>query len=87
MLVFESPQVRVMRPARPRAPGHLVVESTGPVASILEVAPEQAQELLEAVQRAAREVTREHGACRIQTDVSPAESRLRVHILPVRPGR
>ncbi len=86
-VVFESPQVRVLRPARPRTPGHLVVESTGPMASILEVAPEQAQELLLAVQRAAREVTGAYGACRIQTDVSPAEARLRVHILPARSDR
>jgi hypothetical protein len=78
--LFESEVVRAFRPARPEAPGHLVIEAIDPNPSLLDAGPELLEELLAAVRRAAAEVVREHGRCRVQTDVGAGADRLRWHV-------
>jgi len=79
-VVFESRAVRAIRPRRPRAPGHLIVEPIEPVQSLLTVDDALSVELLAAVKRAAAEVARTHGACRVCTDIGGASDRLRWHV-------
>jgi hypothetical protein len=83
-VLFDDGRVRALRPARPRGPGHVVVEAIG-APSLLEAEPELRSALMEAVLRVAREVVREHGACRVAADLGPGEG-LRWHVLPRRPS-
>jgi hypothetical protein len=85
-VLSESEGVRVLRPAHPRVPGHQVVEPLQAGVTLLDADPDLLQALAAAVQRAAREVCQEHGACRVQADAGPGEPTLRWHVLPV-PGK
>jgi hypothetical protein len=85
LVLFEDGRVRALRPARPRGPGHVVVEAISGPPSLLEAEPELLSALMHAVLRVAREVVREHGACRVAADLGPGEG-LRWHVLPRRPS-
>jgi len=79
-IVFESRAVRAIRPLQPRAPGHLIIEPIEAVPSLLTVDDELCVELMAAVKRAAAEVARTHGACRVCTDIGGTSDRLRWHV-------
>jgi hypothetical protein len=79
-LVFESGAVRAVRPDRPLAPGHLVIEPIEAVESLLTLEDELLAELMTAVKRAAQEIVRVHGACRVHTDIGAHSTPLRWHV-------
>ena len=79
-IVFETGAVRAVRPDRPLAPGHLIIEPIQAVESLLTVEDEVLTELMTAVKRAAEEIVRVHGACRVYTDLGGHDSRLRWHV-------
>jgi hypothetical protein len=79
-LIFRVGAARAVRPARPRAPGHVVVEPVEGAVTLLDASPELLAECQAAVQRAARELCERHGSCRIESAASPDEP-LRYHIL------
>jgi hypothetical protein len=79
-LVFETGLVRAVRPDRPLAPGHLVIEPIEAVESLLTLEDELLVELMTAVKRAAQEVVRVHGACRVHTNLGGHNNRLRWHV-------
>jgi len=79
-LVFETAAVRAVRPDRPLAPGHLVIEPIEAVESLLTLEGELLAELMTAVKRAAREIVRAHGACRVHTDIGAHGTPLRWHV-------
>ncbi len=79
-LVFETGAVRAVRPDRPLAPGHLVIEPIEAVESLLTLEDELQAELMTAVKRAAQEIVRVHGACRVHTDLGGHHNRLRWHV-------
>ena len=78
-VVFETGAVRALRPDRPLAPGHLIIEPIESVESLLTVEDEVLAELMTAVKRAAEEIVRVHGACRVYTDLGGNGNRLRWH--------
>ena len=80
LVVFETGTVRGTRPAHPHVPGHLVIEPIERVESLLEAEPELLAELMAAVQRAAAEIVRQHGACRVHIDLGSHSDRLRWHV-------
>jgi histidine triad (HIT) family protein len=79
-VVFETGAVRAVRPERPLAPGHLIIEPIQATESLLTVEDEVLTELMAAVKRAAEEIVRVHGACRVYTDLGGHGSRLRWHV-------
>ncbi len=79
-VVFETSLVRAVRPDRPLAPGHLVIEPIEAVESLLTLEDELLLELMTAVKRAAQEIVRVHGACRVHTDLGGHHNRLRWHV-------
>jgi len=79
-IVFETGAVRAVRPERPLAPGHLIIEPIQATESLLTVEDEVLTELMAAVKRAAEEIVRVHGACRVYTDLGGHGSRLRWHV-------
>jgi hypothetical protein len=79
-VVFETGAVRAVRPERPLAPGHLIIEPIQATESLLTVEDEVLTELMAAVKRAAEEIVRVHGACRVYTDLGGHGSRLRWHL-------
>jgi hypothetical protein len=79
-VVFEAGAVRALRPDRPLAPGHLIIEPIETTESLLSVDEEVLMELMAAVKRAAEEIVRVHGACRVHTDLGGPGSRLRWHV-------
>ncbi len=78
-LVFELGGARALRPARPGFEGHLIVELAGASPELLEAGPGEWAALWPALQRAARDVGREHGAAVIAADAAPGAP-LRVHV-------
>ena len=80
VLLRETEGLRVLRPVRPLAPGHVIVEAKRRDASLLSAPAELLAEMLNEVQRLARELADERGGCRItvQADAAP----LRWHLLP-----
>jgi len=82
-VVIEEDRVRAVHPKNPRAPGHIVVEPTESVASLLDIDPNLEHELFQMAKRMAREITQSHGSCRIHCDIGGAEPRLRWHIYPI----
>ena len=80
VLLRETEGLRVLRPARPLAPGHVIVEAKRRDASLLSAPAELLAEMLNEVQRLARELADERGGCRItlQAEATP----LRWHLLP-----
>ena len=86
----ETATLRVLRPARPRGPGHVVIEPVDPRAALLDAEPAALAEILEAVRRAAADVVRDHGRCRVVTEAGPGTDPPRWHVqasgrLPERP--
>ncbi len=79
-LIFETGAIRAVRPDRPLAPGHLVIEPIEAVESLLIVEDELLTELMTAVKHAAEEIVRIHGACRVHTDLGGQSNRLRWHV-------
>lgn len=79
-LVFETGAVRAIRPDRPLAPGHLIIEPIESVESLMALEDELLAELMAAVKRAAQEIVRVHGACRVHTDLGGHNNRLRWHV-------
>lgn len=80
-VIEDDGRVRVLRPARERAPGHRIVEPVDAKSSLFEADPALLAALLAAVKRTAADVVRSHGACRVFTDVGPAAGRPRWHVL------
>jgi hypothetical protein len=81
-LVFEAGAVRAVRPDRPLAPGHLVIEPVEAVESLLTLEDELLAEMMTAVKRAVQEIVRVHGACRVHTDIGAHDTPLRWHVYP-----
>jgi len=79
-IAFEMGAVRALRPERPLAPGHLIIEPIEAAESLLHVEDAVLKELMAAVKRAAAEVVLKHGACRIYTDIGGSVDRLRWHV-------
>jgi hypothetical protein len=79
-LVFETAAVRAIRPDRPLAPGHLVIEPIEAVESLLTLEDELLVELMTAVKRVAQEIVRVHGACRVHMDIGAHNTPLRWHV-------
>jgi hypothetical protein len=79
-VAFETGAVRAVRPERPLAPGHLIIEPIQATESLLTVEDEVLTELMAAVKRAAEEIVRVHGTCRVYTDLGGHGSRLRWHV-------
>jgi hypothetical protein len=77
---FGRERVRALRPARPRAPGHVIVEPVASVGSLLQADGDLLVELLDVVKAVARDVLARHGRCRVQTDLGTEDSRLRWHV-------
>lgn len=79
-VLFATPDVRAVRAAAPPGADHVIVEPVAGVASLFEAGPELQRELLEAVKRAAADLVRRHGGCRIHTDVGDRSDGLRWHL-------
>ncbi len=79
-LLAETARVRAVRPAKPRIPGHVVVEPREGALSFFESDSELLLELLEHAREIARKLATRPGALRLEID--PAERPLRVHLLP-----
>lgn len=77
-VVEDAGPVRVVRPARPAAPAHLVVEATDPGATFLDADDALRAALLAAVARHARRLGRQHGSCHLRAELSGP---LRWHLL------
>jgi hypothetical protein len=84
-VLAEDERVRVIRPARPRGPGHRVVEPRDPGGALLEGDPELLLALLEALRGAAEEVIREHGRARVQADLGGEGAPARWHVFATAP--
>lgn len=80
VLLFESDGARALRPARPLAPGHTIVEPIEPIESLLEANPDQLAALMTAVQQVASAIVEEFGACRVQTQIDAQPESLRWHL-------
>jgi len=76
-LVAELGRVRALRPAEPRAPGHLVLEPRTEV-SFLDADAALLAELAALAQRLARELAARHGRCRLHAELTGP---LRWHLL------
>jgi len=76
-------RVRLVRPAQPRTPGHLIVEPVDSYATFLTLDPKLEAELLAQVREVAREFTAHHHSTRITTDLGNADERIRWHIYPL----
>jgi hypothetical protein len=76
-LVAEGSRVRVLRPARPRAPGHLVLEARGGE-SLADADGGLLGELAALATRHGRELGARHGSCRLEAELGGP---LRWHLL------
>lgn len=79
-ILFETANVRALRPARPLAPGHVIVEPVESVPSLLDASPDLLAELMAGVQRAARDIVQELGTCRVQTELGHEDTPLCWHL-------
>ncbi len=79
-ILFETANVRALRPARQLAPGHVIVEPLASVPSLLDASPDLLAELMAGVQRAARDIVKELGTCRVQTELGNDSAPLRWHL-------
>jgi hypothetical protein len=79
-ILFETANVRALRPVRPLAPGHVIVEPIAPVPSLLDASPDLLAELMAGVQRAARDIVQELGTCRVQTELGSDSAPLCWHL-------
>ena len=83
-LLFRRGRVRVRRPALPLGPGHVIVD-VEPPAPLLEADSALHGEVLAVVLELAREISAQHGGCRIHSAVDASDAALRWHVLgPVR---
>jgi hypothetical protein len=80
-LLYSAGGVRVLRPALPQLPGHLVVEASTPLTATGEIDATLWNALSEAVRRTASDAAQRHGGCRVVADFAPGAP-LRWHILP-----
>jgi diadenosine tetraphosphate (Ap4A) HIT family hydrolase len=80
-VLYSGGGVRVVRPVSPQLPGHLVVESSTPLAPGAEIDAALWNTLSEAVRRTASDTAKRHGGCRVIADFAPGAP-LRWHILP-----
>ena len=80
-LIEEAAAWRILRPARPWGPGHVVIEPLDPRATLLGADPTSLSEILEAVRLAATRVVREHGRCRVITEAGPGTDPPRWHVV------
>ena len=80
-VLYASGGVRVVRPAAPQVPGHLVVESDAPLESAGEIDPALWNALGEAVRRTVSDLAARYGGCRVVADFAPGAP-LRWHVLP-----
>jgi hypothetical protein len=79
-VLHETDALRVVCPARPLAPGHLIVEAKRRDVSLLSAPADLRDQLIAEVQRLARELADERGGCRITLQAEAAP--LRWHLLP-----
>lgn len=79
-ILFETGNVRAVRPARPLAPGHVVVEPIRARTTLLDADPDLLAELMIAVQRVARQIVRDSGSCRVQTQLEDDSAPLCWHV-------
>lgn len=82
-LAFELGAARALRPARPGFPGHLVVELSAGSRELLDADTSEIAALWPALQRAARQVAREHGSALIAAEAAPGAA-LRFHVYAAR---
>ena len=75
-----SPAVRQYPAAVGTASIPSVIEPIEAVESLLKLEDELLAELMSAVKRAAQEIVRVHGACRVHTDLGGHNNRLRWHV-------
>ncbi len=78
-VLIERAGVRALRPARPAAPGHVVVEAAGD-GSLLELDDARFAALIALVREVAGRVAREYGGCRVETELGEGASGLRWHV-------
>jgi hypothetical protein len=79
-VLIEEARWRVLRPAQPERPGHLVIEARDPGCSFLGADPAATADLLALLRRLAREITERHGRCRVSVELgAPGE---RWHLVP-----
>lgn len=85
-VVARRGRARALRPVRPRAPGHLVVEA-GEGRGFPDAEPALVAEVLALAQEVSREILRRHGACRVSFDAAAARVRCDVYAPPPERGR
>jgi hypothetical protein len=83
-VLYSSGGVRVVRPVAPQLPGHLVVESSAPLAARARSTPRSGARSARPCAAPRRDAAQRHGGCRVVADFAPGAP-LRWHILP-RPG-
>ncbi|MEE9607909.1 MAG: DUF3501 family protein [Myxococcota bacterium] len=76
--LFSTDRVRAF--GRRERPDHIVVEPLKPLASLLDADPALLTELMEVVQKAAREILRHSSNCRVETELGAGSDRLRWHV-------
>jgi hypothetical protein len=74
------PALRLVIPADPIAPGHVVVEAEPPI-SYLQAPPALLTDLALMAREAARELSARHGGCRLEADLAGP---VRWHLIPTR---
>lgn len=79
-ILFETENVRALRPVRPLAPGHVIVETVESATSLLDASPDLLAELMASVQRVARDIVRDFGTCRVQTELGDGSTPLCWHL-------
>lgn len=80
-VVQETENILAYHHTRPHWPVHIVVTPKQHVDSLLTLeSGEAARELLKVVQEVAAEVTREHGACRVITNLGEYQDSKHLHI-------
>jgi Protein of unknown function (DUF3501) len=80
-VLLERAGVRVLRPVAPQLPGHLVVETSEPLAASGAIDDALWSALCDALRRTAREAVEQRRGCRVVADFSPGAP-LRFHVLP-----
>lgn len=80
----QTPTLRILRPARPRGPGHVVIEPVDSGATLLDADDALLGEILDAVRKVAAEAVRAHGRCRVLTDAGSGTGPPRWHVLAPR---
>lgn len=79
-VVQETDNILTYYHTHPFWPVHIVVTPKKHVPSLLELDDELGRELLAAVRNAARQVTEEHGSCRVLTNLGEYQDSKHLHI-------